>query len=225
MPAPEGPYAEATPARMSDVQPLSLTTNPRLDAALANGFDAWLATSKEVGIDGTVRWLLQRAAIGEHAATVRELLSGLHEGDDPDEAAALYAELGDVLLGNDDVMAESLFEAVLARGIAASDAETIEDAVVHLAELAEEGGDVLTAAEYYIDFLNWRREVDHSSDPESVLNAFDELVRLAELDGAQEAAATFGFRQAQYQRLVDAEDDTASVGDWEAKPDPYVNWA
>lgn len=210
---------------MSDIQPLALTTNPRLDSALMSGFDAWLATTKEVGADGTMRWLMQRSEIGEHADTVRELLHAIHKTDDPDEAAALYAELGDVLVGNDDLLAEALFEAVLARGIAASDAETIEDAMVHLADLSEESGDVLTAAEYYIDFLNWRREPDHASDPESVLNAFDEVIRLAEMDGAQQAAATFGFRQVNYQRLVDAEDDRATVGDWEVSPDPYVNWA
>jgi hypothetical protein len=210
---------------MSSGEPLTLTTNPRLDAALMQGLDRWLATSREVGVTGTVRWLAQRSDLGEHRETVQEILEALHAVEMPDEAVTLYAELGDMLIGEDDVMADALYEAVLAHGIATSDAEAIEDAVVHLAEIAEALTEPLTAAEYYIDFLNWRREDEHASDPESVLNAFDEVIRIATEDGAQQAAALFQFRQAQFSRLVEAGDERATTGDWEIAPDPYVIWS
>jgi hypothetical protein len=101
----------------------------------------------------------------------------------------------------------------------------IAEATTRLAAIAEAQGDPLAAAEFYIDFLNWRRLPGHASDPEALETAFDEIVRLATLDGAQKAAALFAYRQATYTRLLDAEDDRAVEGDWEKDPAPYESWA
>lgn len=210
---------------MNPGSPLSLTTSPRLDGALARGADPWLAAARALGAQGTVRWMAQRADLAEQIEEVRDVVDALLAAEDDDEAAGLLAELAELVTGDDDELAATLAEGVLAHGLAVGDAEVIADAVGHLAELAEESGDPLTAAEYHIDFLNWRRRPDASSDPESVASAFDEVVRLAELDGAAQAAAVFGFRQVAFQRVADAEADAATTGDWDPATGPYAPWA
>jgi hypothetical protein len=172
-----------------------------------------------------MRWLSQRADLSEQLEDVREVVTALLEATDPDEIVGLQSELAELVTGDDDIVAEVLAEGVLAHGIATGDAEVIVDAVGHLAELAESAGDPLTAAEYHVDFLNWRRQPDHSSDPESVASAFDEIVRLAELDGATQAAAIYGFRQVAFQRVADADGETAYTGDWDPTSPPYEGWS
>lgn len=210
---------------MNPAAPLSLTTSPRLDAALARGSDEWLTTARSLGVDATLRWLERRADLSEQRDDVRDVLGALLDETDPDEVVGLLSELAELVTGDDDAVAEVLAEGVLARGTASGDAEVIADAVGHLAELAESGGDPLTAAEYHIHFLNWRRQPDHSSDPESVAAAFDEVIRLAELDGAAQAAAVFGFRQVAFQRIADADGESAYTGDWDPKAPPYESWS
>ena len=210
---------------MNPAAPLSFTTSPRLDSALARGSDEWLAAARAIGAAGTTRWLGQRSDLSEQIDDVGEVVEALLEATDLDEVVGLQSELAELVTGDDDVVAEVLAEGVLAHGIATDDAEVIVDAVGHLAELAESAGDPLTAAEYHVDFLNWRRQPDHSSDPESVATAFDEIVRLAEMDGATQAAAIYGFRQVAFQRIVDADADAAYAGDWDPKSPPYEGWS
>lgn len=210
---------------MNPAAPLSFTSSPRLDAALARGSDDWLTAARALGTAGTLRWLGQRADLSEQLGDVADVVDALLDATDPDETVGLLSELAELLTGDDDILAEVLAEGVLAHGIVVGDAEVIVDAVGHLAELAESAGDLLTAAEYHIDFLNWRRLPDHSSDAESVSSSFDELVRLAELDGATQAAAIFAFRQVTFQRIVDAEGETATTGDWDPKAPPYESWS
>jgi len=205
--------------------PLSFAVSPRLDAALGRGSDDWLSAARALGLAGTLRWLGLRADLSEQLEDVRDVLEALLDAIDHDEVVGLMSELAELVTGDDDVLAEVLAEGVLAHGIAIGDAEVIVDAVGHLAELAESAGDPLTAAEYYVEFLNWRRGPDVSSDADSVANSFDEIVRLAEADGATQAAAVYGFRQVAYQRVVDADADAATTGDWDPKAPPYESWS
>ena len=100
----------------------------------------------------------------------------------------------------------------------------ITEAISHLAAIAEEHGDPLAAAEYHIDFLNWRRQDDHTSDPEAVADAFDEIVRLAGVDGDPQAVAIWEYRLASFIRLEEAGDERAYAGDWEQSPIAYESW-
>ena len=209
---------------MNPAAPLSFTVSPRLDAALGRGSDDWLTAARALGLAGTLRWLGERADLSEQLEDVRDVVEALLAADH-DEAVGLMSELAELVTGDDDVLAEVLAEGVLAHGIAIGDAEVIVDAVGHLAELAESAGDPLTAAEYHVDFLNWRRRPDSSSDADSVAGSFDEIVRLAEADGATQAAAIYGFRQVAYQRLADADAESATTGDWDPKTPPYESWS
>ena len=106
-----------------------------------------------------------------------------------------------------------------------ADGDLMAEATRRLATLAERYGDPLAAAEFFIEFLNWRREPGHSSDPEDVEVAFDEIVRLANADGAQKAAAQYAYRQVGFTSLLDADDPRAVEGDWETDSFPYQSWA
>ena len=214
---------------MSDVarpgQPLTLTTNPKLDAALNAGWEAWDEEARRAGVDAVAVWLARRTGA---AGTREELLQpvrALLSAADAEERAVACAELAEVVGDNDDLVADMLWEGMLAAGREADDAEVLFEATTHLAAIAEALGDPLAAAEYYLEFLNWRREAGHVADPDAVLGAFDEVVRLARLDGEQRAAALFEYRQAGFGRLVDAEDERATEGDWERDPAPYASWA
>ena len=99
------------------------------------------------------------------------------------------------------------------------------EATRRLSVIAERNGDLLAAAEFFIEFLNWRRQPEHSSDPEDVEVAFDAVARLATADGAQQAAAQFAFRQVGFTKLLDVDDPRVVEGDWEADPTPYQAWS
>jgi hypothetical protein len=205
--------------------PLNLTTNPRLDTALQHGWQAWEDAVTTAGASTASAWLFARANGEVGRDELDEAVAALLEAEDGDDRATARAELAELLGGIDDPVAETLWEGVLAQGLATDDAETLFDATSHLAAIAEESGDPLAAAEYYIDFLNWRRQPDHSADPELVQTSFDEVTRLAERDGAHTAAAQFTYRQAAYARLAEGGDEQAVEGDWERDSAPYSIWA
>ncbi len=142
-----------------------------------------------------------------------------------EERAEALIELAELAEAVDDLVADTLWEGVLAAGREGADPDVLFEAATRLAAIAEGHGDPLAAAEYLLEFLNWRRQPGHASDPEQVEAAFDGVVRLAELDGAQKEAALFGSRQARYTRLLEAEDERAVEGDWEAEATPYAGWA
>jgi len=147
-------------------------------------------------------------------------------GDDPDEAAdALFglAELAEET--EDELLADTLWEGVLDLSRGADDGDLMAEATRRLAALAERNGDPLAAAEFYIEFLNWRRQPGHSSDPEDVEVAFDEIVRLATADGAQQAAAQYAYRQVGLTKLLEADDPRAVEGDWDTDSLPYQTWS
>lgn len=206
-------------------QPLGLTLNPRLDAAVAQGWEAFEAAARDAGTDQVAGWLAQRLGRPRLRADLVEPVAALLEAEDADERAIARAELAELVQGEDDLTADTLWEGVLGHASETDDPDLMIDAIAHLAEIAEAHGDPLAAAEYQIGFLNWRRQPGHLSDPEAVLDAFDEVVRLARLDGDQKAAALFAFRQAAFARLADADDERAAQGEWERDPTPYQSWA
>ena len=211
--------------------PLILTTNPRLDTALQLGWQAWEDSVVSAGQAASTAWLHARANGEIGREEIGESVAALLDAEDGDDKVTARAELAELVGGIDDAVAETLWEGVLAHGMATEDAETLFDATSHLAAIAEASGDPLAAAEYHIDFLNWRRQPDHSADPELVQSSFDEVIRLAEHDGAQTAAAQFTFRQATFTRLTESDDadpdapPPAIEGDWEDDATPYVGWS
>lgn len=205
--------------------PLQFTLNPKLDSALGGGWRAWERASAELGVQKTVAWIARRTGEDVPTAALEEHVSALFAAEDDDERATARMELAELLEEADDALADALWEGVLEHGVANADADLVFEATNHLAVIAEELGDPLAAAEYYIDFLNWRRMPDSVSDTEFVQTAFDEVQRLAEADGEPKIAAQYAFRQVLFTKLCDAEDDRATSGDWEADGTPYAGWS
>lgn len=206
-------------------QPLALTLNPRLDSALSEGWEAWEEAARNEGVDRTAAWLAQRLGRPKMKDDLAETVEALLHSDNEDDRVLARAEIAELFEGIDDFAADTLWEGVLAAGRQLEDPDIIFEATVRLAAIAESHGDPLAAAEYFIDFLNWRRQDEHTSDADAVQTAFDEIIRLARQDGEQRAAALYEFRQANYTRIAEAEDDRATVGDWESDPRPYESWA
>lgn len=210
---------------MRPTSPLTLTVNPRLDAGLQSGWEAWEAAMRATGATGSGAWLAQRAADPELRDEAAALVQGLLEAEDADARAEAWiglAELADEI--GDALLADTGWEGALAAGGEAGNPDVIFAATAALARIAEEHGETLAAAEYFLDFLNWRRRPGHVSDAEDVETAFDEVARLATKDGARREAALFEFRQVGFTRLLEADDDRAVEGDWEADPAPYAAW-
>jgi hypothetical protein len=205
--------------------PLRLTRSPRLDNALRLGWESFSRTLAASGSEEAARWLSARTGDPELAEVAEPLLASAL-CDDPDEAAdALFglAELAEDT--EDELLADTLWEGVLDLSRGADDGDLMAEATRRLAALAERNGDPLAAAEFYIEFLNWRRQPGHSSDPEDVEVAFDEIVRLATADGAKQAAAQYAYRQVGLTKLLEADDPRAVEGDWDTDSLPYQTWS
>ncbi|MFM9105178.1 MAG: hypothetical protein ACKOWF_00585 [Chloroflexota bacterium] len=205
--------------------PLIFTADPRLDAALQKGWEAFAPALAESGPKRAATWLARRADDPDLAAVVEPMLATLARGASGDEALeaifALAEVAGEV---EDDLLADTLWEGGLAAAFEAGDPDAALEAASRLAELAETLGDPLAAAEYWIGFLNWRRQPGVSSDPEAVEQAFDEIARLADADGARKEAALWRFRQSQYTRLLESDDPRAVEGDWDVEGLPWAGW-
>jgi hypothetical protein len=205
-------------------RPLTLTTNPRLDAAAQAGWEAWDAAAREAGAEAVAGWLARRAGDADLRREALPAVRAVLAAAEPDEAVAARAELAELAEEIDDLLADTLWEGVLAAAREAEDGDAVAEATGRLAAIAEANGDPLAAAEFHVEFLNWRRQPGHASDPEAVETAFDEVIRLAERDGNPKAAAIYAYRQAGYTRLLEADDDRAVEGDWERDPAPYEGW-
>jgi hypothetical protein len=202
-----------------------LTRSPRLDNALRLGWESFSRTLAAAGPRDAARWLSARTGDPQLAEVAEPLLTSAL-GRDPDEAAdALFglAELAEET--EDELLADTLWEGVLDRARVIGEGDLVAEATRRLAALAERNGDPLAAAEFFIEFLNWRRQPGNSSDPEDVEVAFDEIVRLATADGAQQAAAQYAYRQVGFTKLLDADDPRAVDGDWESDAPAYQSWA
>lgn len=205
--------------------PLQMTRSPRLDNALRFGWDAFSRTLTASGAVDAARWLATRVDDPELAEVAEPLLEAAISADAEEAAEGLFAlaELAEET--GDDLLADTLWEGALARAQDTEDGDLVAEATRRLAALAERLGDPLAAAEFFIAFLNWRREDGRAADPEDVLDAFDEIVRLAGVDGAQKAAAEYSYRQAEFARLVEAEDSRTLDGDWDPGKPGYEAWS
>jgi hypothetical protein len=205
--------------------PLVFSSDPKLDQALAQGIDAWEAEVAERGALATARWLTQRSAgVRLNQELLLEAIDYLLTSERTDDHMLARAELAEMVQPGDLTLADLLWFAVRDTAIELGDADMIAEATSHIAEIAFEVDEPTTAAEVWIDFLNWRREPESSSDADTVLTAFDEIIRAAEMDGAQADAARFGYLQVQFQALVDAEDERATAGNWMPTDAPFEVW-
>ena len=204
---------------------MRLTRSPLLDNALRLGWESFSRSLAGAGPEEAARWLSARTGDLELAEVAEALLVSALSGDPDESADALFglAELAEET--EDDLLADTLWEGVLDRSRSAADGELMAEATRRLSAIAERNGDPLAAAEFFIEFLNWRRQPEHSSDPEDVEVAFDEVIRLATADGAQQAAAQYGYRQVGFTKLLDADDPRAVEGNWEADSAPYQAWS
>jgi hypothetical protein len=205
--------------------PLVFSANPKLDQALGQGIDAWEAEVAEHGALATARWLTQRSVEARlNQELLLEAIEYLLTSERTDDHMLARAELAEMMQPGDMTLADLLWFAVRDTAVELGDADMIAEASSHIAEIAFEVEEPTTAAEVWIDFLNWRREPESSSDADTVLTAFDEIIRAAEMDGAQADAARFGYLQVQFQALVDAEDERATAGNWMPSDAPIEVW-
>jgi len=204
--------------------PLSLSVDAGLDHALGNGWSAWRSVAANRQPAAVTRWLISRLPEGVDADDVDGPLLALI-GDSPVENRAMAAaDLAELFEADDPGFASVLWEAVLEAGRETTDAELVFEGASRLAGMEEEFGDPLTAAEYYVEFLTWRRQNEHASDHEAVLTAFDEIIRLAEEDDSPAAIAHFTYHQAQFMRIVEADSPAAEVGDWVPSSPAFAAW-
>jgi hypothetical protein len=203
---------------------LYFTLSPKLDQALAQGWRAWDAETDRAGADRVAAWLIHRQGDEADAEGIRESVAPLFSAEDDEAKIIAKADLAELLEETDPEVSDMLWEGLLEIGYERDDPDLIFEATVHSATLAEAHGQFQIAAEYFINFLNWRRQPGHSSDPESVEDALAEAARLAEADGARREAAIFQYRLAQFVPLVEAGDDRAAEGDWEPDTTPYEPW-
>ena len=205
--------------------PLVFSADPKLDQALAQGIDAWEAEVAERGVMATAKWLTQRSSDAPlDNELLYEAIEYLLTSERQDDHMLARAELAEMVQPGDLTLADLLWFAVRDSAIELGDADMIAEASTHIAAIAFDVDEPTTAAEVWIDFLNWRREPDSSSDADTVLTAFDEIIRAAEMDGAQADAARFGYLQVQFQALVDAEDERATAGNWMPNFAPFEVW-
>jgi hypothetical protein len=208
----------------ADQPPVVLTTNPRLSFAL-HGSGADLERAMEaVGPQQVRTWVLNRTGDEIAPADLDAALAAWFGARSADERILARVELAELIGDADEATSELLWEASLRDGSERGDAELAFDAVSNLARIAEESGDPLAAAEYFIEFLNWRRQGEHVSDPEFVHQAFEEIVRLAEAERQAAVAARYEAAHAGFTRIEDADDDRATEGDWAPGAPPYAGW-
>jgi hypothetical protein len=207
-------------------EPVAFSKDFRLDHSLRTGVDAWEAMVTQRGATATAKWLMDRSAsAGLDQELVLEAVENLILSEDPHDRALARAEIAEIAQAEDSELADVLWFAVRDYAIESGDPDLIVEATTHIAEVAFDLDEPTTAAEVWLDFLNWRRESDATSDPESVLTAFDEIIRAAEMDGAREVAARYGYMQVQFQQLVDAGDPRTTVGNWFPHEDPLESWS
>ena len=209
---------------MSEESPIMLTTNPRLSWALKGNGPDFERAVEAVGYEKTLTWLRNRVGDGVPDEFLQPAVEAWVTAGSSDDRMMARVELAEMLAEADEETSELLWEASMQDGFERNDGEQAFDAASHLAEIAEQTGDPLTAADIYIDFLNWRRAPGHAADPEFVHQAFEEVLRLAAAGGDIAAAARFGHAHAQFARVEDAGDDAATEGDWAPDAGPFTGW-
>jgi hypothetical protein len=204
--------------------PVVFTTNPRLSFAL-HGTGADLERAMDgVGRDQTLAWLRNRVGDEVEPEFLEPAVDAWFIANTPEDRAMARVELAELIGDADLATTELLWEASLREGYANVDGEQAFDAAASLAEIAEESGDPLAAAEYYIEYLNWRRAEGHASEPEAVHQAFEEIERLALAEHQPAVAARVAHAHAQYTRAEDHDEEGAYEGDWAPGSPPLAGW-
>lgn len=219
-----GDGREGTRLNVARGQTLTLTLDPRLDRAAARSAPEWEDAARMAGVDRASAWLVRRLDDPDAAEAVGEAIERLLAASDEHDRAEARAELAELIEGGDDLLAETLLEAARMFALEIEDGEMLASVTQQLAASAERQDDLLTAAEHHVDFLNWRRQAGHASDPDDVETSFDEVIRYAGAEGETAAAALYSYRQAAFNRLVEADEDRAVEGDWERNDAPYQAW-
>lgn len=207
-----------------DGSPLTFSFDAGLDAALTRGWTGWIEVARKKGLERTAEWLMRRDETGLDLSDLAPLLETLLESSSPFDRAMAASELAELTEMEDDEMAATLWEGVMICGREASDSEVYFEGLSQLAEIEMEYGDPQSAAALYIDFLNWAREPDHSTEAEAILSAFDQIIALAESDGAPAESAAFANAQARFFRSVDGDESRIVSENWEPHRDPYLVW-
>jgi hypothetical protein len=205
--------------------PLNFSVDTALDLAAIRGWEAWLNAARKRGARRTADWM--RVHVPEEIPDydVDQLVETLLEQGEPEGTVIAAAELAEIIEAEDPEIAMLLWEGVMLGGQQASDGELVFEGASRMAAIEEkEFGDSLAAAEDFIEFLNWRRQDEHSSDADSVLTAFDEIIRFAEADGARKEAALFSRAQAKYFAIEETGDPRLTTGDWDESVGPYTSW-
>jgi hypothetical protein len=205
--------------------PLIFSFDAGLDNALTRGWTAWIETARKKGVERTTEWLLRRDETGLDPEELEPLVHAILQSDAPFDRALAASELAEYIEVEDDAMAATLWEGVLVSGKEANDSEVYFEGLSQLAEIESEYGDPQAAAALYLDFLNWSREPDHSTEAEAIFSAFDQLIMLAEGDGAQTEAADFGHAQTRFFRFVEGDDARIISEDWDPGRPHYVVWS
>ncbi len=208
-----------------DVTPLTFSFDAALDAALTNGWEVWIEAARKKGVERTAEWLLRRDDAGLAPSDLEPLLQTLLESSSPFDRAMAASELAELTEIEDDAMAATFWEGVLVSGREAADSEVYFEGLAQLAEIEREYGDPQAAAALYIDFLNWTREPDHSTEAESILAAFDRIIQFAEDDGAPAASAAYTHAQNRFFKSVDGDESRVVAGNWESNGEPFVVWS
>lgn len=206
---------------MSEESPMVFTTNPRLSLALHGTGPDFERAMHAVGQEKTVTWLRDRVGDAIEPEYLEPAIAAWFDATSDDERVMARVELAEMLADADPSTSELLWEASMRDGFERDDSDQAFDAITHLSTFAEETGDPATAAELYIDFLNWRRDDGRVSDPEVVHQAFEEVIRLAQRSGEATAAAHFEHAHAQFAQV---DEERASEGDWAPTSGPYSGW-
>jgi hypothetical protein len=208
-----------------DGTPLTFSFDAGLDHALTRGWAGWIEVARKKGIERTTEWLLRRDETGLDPEELEPLVEAVLGSDSPFDRAMAASELAEYVEVDDDAMAAVLWEGVLTSGREANDSEVYFEGLSQLAEIESEYGDPQAAAALYVDFLNWSRDGEHSTEAESIFSAFDRLIELAEGDGAPAAAAEFGHAQTRFFRYVDGDDSRVVSENWDKSGAPFVVWS
>jgi hypothetical protein len=206
--------------------PLTVSVDFRLDLALRSSVEAWEAAVADRGSAATAKWIMQRSAGADlEREMVIEAIENLIVAEEPADRALARAEIGEMVQSEDAELADALWFAVRDFAIEESDGDLLTEATAHISEIAFDLDEPTSAAEVWLDFLNWRREPESASDPEAVLTAFDEIIRAAAMDSEHSIAAKYQYMQVQFQKLVEADDPRATVGNWLGNDQPLESWS
>src|SRR4029078_7219248 len=100
---------------------------------------------------------------------VIEAIENLIVAEEPADRALARAEVGEMVQSEDAELADALWFAVRDFAIEESDGDLLTEATSHISEIAFDLDEPTSAAEVWLDFLNWRREPEPAPHPDTGL--------------------------------------------------------